>query len=278
MNNWVNLAILGGLSSNIFHFVTRKAVKDQDSTAFMWWFKVFKVGIFFSLLWFDHWIIFSLSNLLILLGFGLVEIVALYLFGKMHRLTDLSISSIVSRLRLVWLPMFAFVFLRERLSSEEYLGIGLIFLGAIVTAITKNMKIGKEIQITFVFSLVAAGLSVFMKKAAEIASTPVVMMFMDIPSLIFLPVLMKSPKIRIVASYREKIKDILIFTAASSVAMYLLTEALRLGPASKVVSLYQSMMIISVLLGIVVLKEKKGIVNKLVGTGLTIGGIWLLVG
>ena len=48
--------------------------------------------------------------------------------------------------------------------------------------------------------------------------------------------------------------------------MYLFVEALRVGPASKVVGFYQSMLIIAVILGIVVLKERERIVKKVAGS------------
>jgi len=277
MNSWVVLTGIAGLSNNLFNFIGRKSMKDGDSTAFLWWFTVFKLGVFLILLVFDYWINLSLFNLLILLGLGLVEIVSLYLFGKMHALTELSISQIIIRLRLIYLPIIGWLFLGERFSLQEYAGMGLIFIGLAAAAFSKKMKIDRGVKLVFLFSMAVTLLSVLMKKAAETASTPVVMIFMALPTIMVLPLLMKQAKARIIKTYKSKIKDILIFTFFSTIAMYLLTDALRVGPVSKVISIYQSMLVVAVILGIVFLRERERIGYKLAGALLTAGGVLLLV-
>lgn len=115
-NNWFILAAAAGLSSALFNFVGRKSLQGGDSTAFSWFFELLRLIIFSALLIIDFKLEPSFLNFFVLVALGVTEFVSVYVFTKMHSLTELSLSSIISRLRLVWVPFFAFVLLGERLS------------------------------------------------------------------------------------------------------------------------------------------------------------------
>lgn len=263
--------------SNLAFFVTRKALKEEDPTAFGWWFEVMRLAAFSALAWFNFKLELSPAAFFWLAALGVTEIAAMYSFAKMQSLTELSVASIVSRLRLVWVPLIALAVLGERLAVSEYLGIALLFLGLSVVASPRRIRNDSGIKYALFFSVTAAVNSVLMKRGAAFASTPVLLAAMSLPAILAFPALMKSSKIRIAASFKKRIKANLVFLAFNVVSMYLFVEALRVGPASKVVGFYQSMLIIAVILGIVVLKERERIVKKVAGSLLTLVAIWLLV-
>ena len=274
MPTWVVMAFAGGFLSNLAFFVTRKALKEEDPTAFGWWFEVMRLAAFSALAWFNFKLELSPAAFFWLAALGVTEIAAMYSFAKMQSLTELSVASIVSRLRLVWVPLIALAVLGERLAVSEYLGIALLFLGLSVVASPRRIRNDSGIKYALFFSVTAAVNSVLMKRGAAFASTPVLLAAMSLPAILAFPALMKSSKIRIAASFKKRIKANLAFNVVS---MYLFVEALRVGPASKVVGFYQSMLIIAVILGIVVLKERERIVKKVAGSLLTLVAIWLLV-
>lgn len=277
MASWIYLALIGGVASNLASFISRKAVKDEDPTAFAWWFELIRTLAFVLLAFFNYKLILSVESLKWLLMMGLTEIVAIYFFLKQQRYTELSVASIIMRLRIVWAPLLAFFAFGEKLVLGEYMGIMLILLGLIIILISKKLRQSKGIKFALGFSVLAALMAILMKSSSQFASTPVVLIFMSSPSVLVFPLLMKKAKKRLISSFNHRIKNNLMFLSVNIVSMYLYTEALRVGPASKVVAIYQSMMIVAVILGILVLNEKERIINKIVGTLLTLSGILLLV-
>lgn len=60
------------------------------------------------------------------------------------------------------------------------------------------------------------------------------------------------------------------------VAMFLAVSAIRMGETSKVSAVYQGMMVIALLYGVIVLKERKQIWQKIIGAAITIFGLFIL--
>jgi len=98
--NWFVLAALAGLASNGFNITNRTALKNQgDSTAYAWWFELVRTSFFLVILLFQPNPTFTISMIVPLLLVGLAELFSVYIFMKMHAYTNLSISSVISRLR-----------------------------------------------------------------------------------------------------------------------------------------------------------------------------------
>lgn len=276
---WVIFAVIAGLASNAFNFVNRHALrKDEDSSAYAWWFELIRVVVFSVLVFFSFSLVWEWTSLLWLILLGLTEFFSVYLFMKMHALTELSTSSIIIRLRLVWLPIMAMIFLRERLTTLEYLGIIIIFLGLVITSSPKKIKVDKGIKTALAFSMVNALLTVFLKKTAQVASTSIVMVAAGLPSVFILPVLMKKPVKRIKQAMKTTLSKNILASFFNVIAMYFLIMAYRVSPASKATGVYQSMLIFSVFGGIIFLKETKDIKKKIIGSIVTMIGVLLITG
>ncbi|MBU2051960.1 EamA family transporter, partial [Patescibacteria group bacterium] len=97
------------------------------------------------------------------------------------------------------------------------------------------------------------------------------------PSVLLLPLLMKQPIKRIKKTWEKYHTNMFFSVASDAGGLLLMTSALRIGSASKVLTVHQSMMIVGVLAGILLLKETKMIWRKVVGSLITLIGLWMLI-
>src|SRR6185369_10833504 len=128
--SWIVIAFISGLLSNTSNFLHRFLLKDdQDPALYTWFLEVMRLIVAVIFLFFSFHLHLSTNTLLLLLALGGVEAISIYVYMKQHAFTALSISTIISRTRLIWTALFAFVFLGEHLSPISYVGIVILFLG-----------------------------------------------------------------------------------------------------------------------------------------------------
>ncbi len=275
--DWFILALLAGTASNMFNVVNRSTLRERgDSTLYSWLFEVFRLAIFMCAFVVNPTLPKHLSTYGWLVALGINEAASVYFFMKSHKHTKLSLSTFLIKLQLIWTPLLAYVLINERLNSSDYLGIGIILLGIFIGVYSPRMKADKGIVITFISSVFISLNAVFTKAAAGDASTPFILLMMSLPSVLVFPFLMKSfaPRIRTMSGLF--VKSVAASVVFNVVAMSLAVSAIRLGSTSKVTAVYQGMMIVSVLYGIIVLREKEHIAQKLIGTAITLFGLALL--
>lgn len=275
--NWLAVAFLAGLLSNSLHFVSRYLLKNgDDSTAVAW------IQSFFRVIFFGIWALVSfnlktdLKSLSLLLGLGFVEVFSTYAYMKMHSHAQLSLSSIISRTRLFWIPVMAFLFFRERLQLHEYAGIAVLFVGLAIVSSPKKLAADKGLRYAYIFGLVSALVNILLKANEGNASIPVIMVFMSTPPVLFLPFLMKKGFTRIAATFKLNLGLKLLSGLLSVISIYTLTYAIRIGPVSKVSAIQQGMLIVSVFAGIIFLKERDNMWKKIIGSIITLGGVYLI--
>lgn len=278
LNNWLILVIISGLSSNFFNTILRRTLKGgQDSTAYAWWFEFFRLIFFTLLLPWDHSFTFSFPNLFWLLALGMSEVVGVYTYMRMHSLTELSISSIMTRLRSIWVAIFAFAFLGERLTPWQYLGVATVVLGTLVVQHSYKLRLDKSVKIAIVFTLASAISTIIMKHTTTYASVSVINLAFTLPSVLLLPLLMKNPLARLRTTLPVTLKSNLAASFFSNLTMLTLVVALKLTNASQVVGVFQGITMLAVVIGIFVLDEHDHMIRKLVAAAITTVGIMLLV-
>ncbi len=253
LNNWLFLIIISGLASNFFNTILRRTLKDgRDSTAYAWWFELFRFIFFALLLPWDYSFVFSYSNLFWLLLLGLSEVVGVYTYMKMHSLTELSISSIITRLRSIWVAILAFALLGERLTLWQYVGVATVVLGTLVVQHSYKLRLDKSMKVAILFTLASAVSTIIMKHTTTYASVSV---------------------INIAFTLRSNLAASLF----NNITMLTLVAALKLTNASQVVGVFQGVTMLAVVIGIFVLDERDHKVRKLVAAAITTLGIMLLV-
>lgn len=276
--NWLIFAILAGIFSQLFNFLNRYVLKDGDDPMSLGWLAEFaRFAVYLLFLPYNFHYDNLFNTFMLLIGLGVINVISVFVFFKMHSFADLSISSIVSRTRLMWVPLIAFFFLGEVLSVNQYIGIAILFTGLSVTVSPHKIFADKGVMYSFLTSIVVAFISVLMKALSPVASTSLIMVFMALPTVILLPLVMNNSINRIKNGLKKNLLLKLLAAGANLLAMFLTLLALKQGgPVSIVSGIYQAMMIISVLAGIIFLNERKDIRKKIIGSVITVVGIILL--
>lgn len=274
---WILISIVAGLASNAFHFFSRLFLKDgEDSTVFAFQFQVVRVIFFGIMTLFDFHVTWSSHTFVLLLLLGISELISIYSLAKMHEHSHLSISSIITRIRLVWVPILAFFILHEHLSLPQYIGIIVIFFGLCVVQAPHKILMDQGIKYAYIFSFITAVIAILTKLLTPLASLPFILLCMGMVPAIILPLAMKNRISRIKNGFRVKVKTKFAAFIVNIASVYLLFYAYKIGPVSPATGIYQSMMIVSVLAGIFLLNEKTDIKKKLIGSVITLVGVLFL--
>ena len=173
--SWLYLAVLAGLFSSLFNYVNRYILRTNgDSTSFAWWFELLRTLIFILILPFDNFVSWSVKTIFLLLILGFVEFFSVYFYMKMHRFSQLSISTIILRLRIVWVPILALLLIGEKLKGFEYLGILIIFVGLSFVTSPKKFFVDNGVKLSFLNSIITAVLSMIVKLVSPFASASII--------------------------------------------------------------------------------------------------------
>ncbi|MDP3941507.1 MAG: EamA family transporter [bacterium] len=274
---WVILAALAGLGSNIFATFSRYFLKDKDdATLWAWFFETGRLFVFGLVLLFDFSIRLEIKTILLLLLVGLTELGGDYFTMKMHAYTHLSISTIISRTRMIWIPIIAFFLLRESLHLTDYIGIAILFAGVSITVAPHKFLIDKGAKFANIGALILAFNTVILQALIPYASYSLIVASSAVPSVIFFPFVMRDPKKSIINFVKTKFWLKSFVVLAHVVSIYFFLAALKIGDVSRVNAIYQGMMVTSVFFGIIFFKERQDIVKKIIGAAVTIVGIILV--
>jgi len=218
----------------------------------------------------------SSSNILSLFLLGFVNTINIYLLMKMHSLNELSVSSVIVTLRIVLVPIFAFLFVGEKLNFMEYAGIVTIFMGvSIVTSPSKLIRDGAT-RVALFFAITTAVATTLLKRLIGDNSVPILALFMSFPLVFVIPLISKNKK-RLIMSIKTDFVKKAGIALVSAATLSLLAFALRFGAVGKVNAIFQSMTILTVISGIVILKERERMLYKIVGIVIAVTGTLLLV-
>ncbi len=278
LTHWLVLTLIAGLGTIGFNTFNRQTLKGgRDSTVYAWLFEIFRVLIFLPLLFFDYQVVWTWVSIRTFLLMGASELVAVYLFMKMHAHSELSLSSILSRLRIIWTPMVGFLFLGEILSLPQYVGIAVIFGGCLI-ALSGEMGGSRRGAIyALLFSLVNAFSNIFIKQATVFASSSMVTILYSLPAAIFIPLIMRSARKRISHNFLPILRPLFAASLFNSLTMFVLVSALALAPTGQVIGVFQGIAMLTVVSGVVFLHERDHLWRKLMAAIVTTIGIILLV-
>lgn len=277
VTQWVLSAVVAGLFSNAFSYFSRLFLKDEgDSTSWAWFFETGRLILFSLSLLFDFYFQSSLKTWVLLVLIGLTEFVSVYFYMKMHAYSELSISSILSRSRMVWIPVVAFLLFGEVLNLTQYLGILVLFIGLSLAISPRRWFIDKGAIYANIAAVIIALNVVLLKEATPYASPSVLIIAMSLPSVFLFPLFMRNPFKRLASFSKEKFGLKAFSVVIQFLSAYFLVIALQKGEVSIVNSIYQGMMIFSVLAGIIFLKERTNIFKKISGSIIALLGVVLL--
>ena len=108
---WAMLAALAGLFSNAGNFLFRFILRSkEDPVAFALYSELLRLLLFGIVAVFDWHFVVTAKSLVLVALIGIVETAVIYYIVRMHSLGHLSISTLLSRTRLIWVPLLAFIF------------------------------------------------------------------------------------------------------------------------------------------------------------------------
>ncbi len=274
---WILLAAFAGLASNIFNIFNRHILRtESDSTALGWITEIIRLVIGVGLLAFDP-SMFNISRTFMHIGIvGTIEIISVYVFMKMHLYSHLSISTIIQRTRLIWVPVIAYILLGERLALFDYVGIAILFIGLSVSAAPRKIMTDKGMQYAYLSAFCAAVLAIATKSATRDLSVGWTLIAMSLLPTLIIPLFMKNAPVRLRTALRANPSSKLISSGANTVAMILLTMSIKIGSLSIATAIYQSMMLVSILVGIFIFHEREGLAKKLIGGTITVVAVLII--
>jgi len=276
---WIIFASLGGIASNAFNFVSRYVLKDKDDPiVYAWFYETLRIAAFGAIAFFDWKLIITPHSLIIFFLLGVTEALGVYWYMKMHSYSQLSVSTIISRTRLIWVPIFAFLLLGETLKPYEYVGIVILFAGLSIVVAPNKLLIDKGARYANLAAIMIALNLVLLKESLNYGSPSVVNAAMSLFAFILFPIFFQQVRKNMNILKHENVKLKTFAVILNVASQYLFTWALLFGEVSKAIAVYQSMMIFSVVAGIIFLNERENIAKKLIGTAVTLIGVLLLTG
>lgn len=277
MEPWILIAAVAGIASNINNFLNRYILRDdQDPIAYAWFYETFRTLFFIPFIFLFPLPELTLQLLIPIFVLAFLEFVSVILWMRMFAFTHLSVSAIISRARLILVPLIALAFLGESLAPLDYIGIVVLFIGLSVAVSPRKISMDRGVKYSYASAFSISFLTVSQKYVSGLASIPFLTAMMSLPSAILFPFLMKNPKKRMIRTLKTKTLLKIAASLANIVAIYLTFVALRMGPVGIVSGIYQSMMVVSIVLGITVLGEREDIGKKILGTAIALVGVLLL--
>jgi len=277
-NNWIFLSIIAGLASNAFNFISRYILKEQeDATAYAWFFEAVRF-LFFAVtaIIVDWKIILSTQSIILFLLLGLTEWISVYWYMKMHENSHLSISAILSRTRLIWVPIIAFFLVHENLKISEYAGIIVLFIGLSIVVSPKKLFVDKGATYANLSAFMIAFNIVLTKMTLPYGSNSIINATIAFVPALFFPLTMRNSTRRLKQIFQNNLQLKFLAVGVNIISVYLFTVALRFGDSGKITAIYQGMLVTSIIAGIIFLHERQDIKKKLIGATITIIGVIVL--
>lgn len=279
--SWFVLILLSTFIVSFANILQKSLMKDDKSDpisysiifAFLLGIINFIIALFFGF----HFPVLSLSIIFfpiaaILWGLGTV------LFFKALQLLESSEVTILASVRSLVTIAAALLFLGETFSMQKLLGTIIILVSIfIVTNLKGGIKFNKGIYYTFgmalFYGLAIACDVVNLRSIDPLSYLAIINILIGIILLMIFPKAILKMEVLKSKSFLKKMLTLGVFTSAQAIAYYF---ALAKGPASQIAPIGQSQVIITILLAVIILKERDNLLRKMVAAILVTIGVLLL--
>ena len=278
---WLILALATGVLGGALSLIHRFLLREYSDTSY---------GSFINLLAAVMYLpIFILSLLFaqnlvswphILLG-SIVWIVPVWIFFKARKHTEASVYGSLGQTRLLFTLLIAYFLLSEVITLNKIFGVFLIIAGTTILTIKKGKLFGKlkefGIQMTLLYAFLVSIANVTDKFVVGFVPPATYGLFAYLlPGLVIgmsTKKLTSLPKI-----FRGRLKILLLAAGMDVAAYFLALNAYQLADVGNIIPVFQISTMISVLGGIILLRERTEISKKIVGAILTIFGVIVISG
>lgn len=279
---WLIFAIIGAIALGLVGILHRFIVREHDYISYGFLWGILTALFFVPLLFFDFTLPSAPSGWLIaIIGVFIWTIVTIIGF-KSVQMIETSFREPITQISLLFVLILSYALLSETLTSAKIIGTLLIFGGLMFLTYEKGKTFGKfghkGIQLTLVASFMAALASV-VDKAALNYWNPIPYAFVEFlfPSLIigFLVIKRKEHLLRMIKS---KHYFIVFASILAVIEVYALYTAYKLTDVSNIYPIGRISSLITVLGGIIILRERKDILRKIIGAIIMIIGAIFISG
>lgn len=215
------------------------------------------------------WLVVLLSSLL--------YTICMILFFQSLKNIEVSQVEIIATTRTIWLMLLGIIFFHETLYLSQFLGIVLIFLSLVIIYWVrgKEYKFTKHHYYTILYAILiscAYALDKYLLNYFSVALFQVIIYIVPaLMTMVFIPNTYEKMKC-LVKPQKSNYLILLccFFQMLSTLALY---AAYKIGDLSLIGPLAQTSTILTIIIGIVVLKERWNLKRKIIGIILTVLGI-----
>ncbi len=278
--SWLWLTIISLFSAGLTGVIERYILKKYDWLAYAFLMQILTAFCFLplSLPKFET-PKESLGFFLLFLGIILWTAIAA-VSAKSFQHIEASERISLKQIQIIFLLIFSYLFLKEPLTFEKILGSLFVFFGAFLLSYRKGQKLGKltEIgyQLTILSSFLVALVSIVDKVALRYwSSTFYSFSVYFFPALILGGFIVKRTN-KLKELIKSRWKALIIVVILQVIYYYSRLEAFKLAQVSIVFPILKLSILVGVFGGIIFLKEKERILQKIISALFMIIGAWLV--
>lgn len=282
--DWFPLVLIYILTNSVSKVMQKVALKDQevDSTAFSSLF-LFAVGVLTIPALFFEDIVFSTSWtvwLIVLLN-GILYATCLVLFYHALKGTEVSQVEAIATTRTFWFVILGIIFFNEAFNLNTFFGVGLIFLGLFVIYWTKDhaINLSKPQIYTFIYAFIIScsyALDKYLLSYFSVALYQVIIYILP-AILILVAIPGTTGHLKYLIKPRKGTYILLASTVMQMVSTLALYAAYKSGGALSIVGpIAQTSTIVTITVGILILKERWNLMRKVLGISISLVGVFLL--
>jgi len=293
---WFWLIFIGGFFRSAHWLLERLILRDRkESISFAFFLQLSAVVMLAPLLLFKHSFPKEILPYFVLLLIGIMDTLAVFLIKESIRLLEVSLRTTIYQIRIFFVLIFASLFLNESFNLTKIMGSVLIFLGIVLTAFrTRKINWFKKaftsvfkregqrvtgIFFTLVAALVTAIELMGFKYLLNQFSVGFTLFTVSLVSTVLFLLIVPDLTERTLNLIKgEKRKLIFLNAFLANISWVLFFWATSMTEASKTQPISQGMMVLTILGGIVFLKERERIWQKILGGILAVIGVILVKG
>jgi glucose uptake protein len=275
-------AIFSSLTQGVKKLLHRSVLANEDSLSYAFVYQTLSALLLVPFLFFDFKIpnVMSWHILLVLFSAILWTLIAYFGFKSYSRL-DVSIKTIFGESKVLFTFILSIIILREVVTLTKFLGVFLVFVGILIISHKKGEKWGHLKDKGVIYSLIASFLTavvVIVDKYAQTYYSTTTYSFLVylLPAIFFIPFVISKGK-EVKSIMKNSFWQILVAAVLSTVSYYLMLKAFTLADASIVYTITRASILITIIGGIIFLKEKEDMLKRLLVGVIILAGVLLLI-
>lgn len=274
---WFWLVLVSGFSSSLQQIIHRFVLREErDALVYALLFQLTTALVVVPLLVFNFRLPpFGLPYLGILAS-SILSGSYLLITMRAYNYAEASMSAVAAQTKAIWSWLLGVLLLGEGAGLTKFLGVILIFAGVTMTTMKGQLRLNKGICLILLAAVVGSVETVFDKYSLKFFPVPVFVFIVSLaPALMMLPTV-KTPKVRFKRFFQGKNRNVFLTGFLAAISYYSVMWAISLGEISKIVPISQAFTVVTIGGGILLLKERGKIWEKIIGGLLAVLGVVLV--